>query len=49
MLEEFYDNGYEKPWHTPEIIRNLNLKQANAIFKKYFTKAKGVYITAGAI
>ena len=49
MLEEFYDNGYEKPWHTPEIIRNLNLEQVNAVFKKYFVGAKGVYVTAGAI
>jgi len=49
MLEEFYDNGYEKPWHTPEIIRDLDLKQVNVILKKYFDKANGVYITAGAI
>ena len=47
MLEEFYDNGYEKPWHTPEIIRDLNLQQVNAVFKKYFTQAKGVYVIAG--
>ena len=49
MLEEFYDNGYEKPWNTPEIIRNLKLEQVNAIFKKYFAGAKGVYVTAGAV
>lgn len=49
MLEEFYNNGYEKPWHTPEIIRQMNLKQVNAVFKKYFTDAKGVYVTAGAM
>ncbi len=48
MLEEFYDNGYEKPWHMPEIIQNLTLKQLNAVFKKYFSAAKGVYVTAGA-
>ncbi len=49
MLEEFYGNGYEKPWHTPEIIRKLKLEDVNAVFKKYFAGAKGVYITAGAI
>jgi zinc protease len=49
VLEEFYDNGYEKPWHTPEIIRDLNLEQVNIIFKKYFANAKGVYVTAGAL
>jgi len=49
MLEEFYDNGYKKPWHTPEIIQKLTLEQVNTVFKKYFTDAKGVYITAGAI
>ena len=49
MLEEFYGNGYEKPWHTPKIIRDLNLEQVNAIFKKYFANAKGVYVTAGTM
>lgn len=49
VLEEFYGNGYEKPWHTPEIIRKLKLEEANAIFKKYFAGAKGVYVTAGAM
>jgi len=49
MLEEFYGNGYEKPWHTPEIIRKLKLEEVNAVFKKYFANAKGVYVTAGAI
>ena len=49
VLEEFYDNGYEKPWHMPEIIRGLELEQTNAVFNKYFANAKGVYVTAGAI
>jgi zinc protease len=49
MLEEFYDNGYKKPWHTPEIIRDMDFKQFNTVLKKYFTDAKGVYVTAGAI
>ena len=49
MLEEFYGNGYQKPWHTPEIIRKLKRGEVNAVFKKYFSDAKGVYVTAGAI
>ncbi|MDD5697284.1 MAG: pitrilysin family protein [Victivallaceae bacterium] len=48
VLEEFYGNGCETPWRIPEIIRQLNLKQVNAVLKKYFTDAKGVYVTAGA-
>ncbi|MFA6716447.1 MAG: pitrilysin family protein [Victivallaceae bacterium] len=48
-LEEFYGNGYKKPWSAPEIIRKLDLPGVNAVLKKYFTGAKGVYITAGAL
>lgn len=47
-LEEFYGNGYKKPWSTPGIIRKLQRQEVNAVLKKYFTGAKGVYISAGA-
>jgi zinc protease len=47
-LEEFYGNGYKKPWSTPGKIRKLKREEVNAVLKKYFTGAKGVYISAGA-
>ena len=47
-LEEFYGNGCDHPWHTPGIIRKLTLKQVNAVYKKYFSNVKGVYVSAGA-
>ncbi|MDD5727054.1 MAG: pitrilysin family protein [Victivallales bacterium] len=48
-LEEFYGSGRDQPWRMPDIIRNLSLKQVNAIYRKYFLDAKGVYVSAGAV
>ena len=47
-LEEFYGNGSNRPWHTPGTIRKLTLKQVNAVYRKYFSNVKGVYVSAGA-